>query len=213
MSESTAAGAGPTREQVLSLKDLGANSPIRLLGVQGVGSLPFSVRRDEVPAGGKIDLSFAYSPALLSELSHLTVLLNGEVLGSIPLPKDKASGQTASLPLDPTKLQGDNRILFRFIGHHTLGCEGPMDPSLWLVLSNTSTITLQLHKLTLANELSLLPAPFYDSKDMGALTLPFVFSAKPSTSTLQAAGVVASWFGSLAAYKGATFPVSFDSLP
>ncbi len=210
---SAGATVGSTRQEVLTLKDLGANSPIRLLGVQGEGSLPFSVRRDEVVTGGKIDVSFAYSPALIPEISHLTVLLNGEVLGSIPLPKDKASGQTATLSINPVLFQQDNRILFRFIGHYTLGCEDPLHSSLWLVLSNTSAITMQLQKLTLANELSLLPAPFYDPKDMQALTLPFVFAGRPSPSTLQAAGIVASWFGKLASYKGATFPVSFGALP
>jgi cellulose synthase (UDP-forming) len=213
----SAAGAttavGTSRQQALSLKDLGANSPIRLLGVQGEGSLPFSVRRDEVATDGKIDVSFAYSPALVPEISHLTVLLNGEVLGSIPLPKDKASGQTATLPINPVLFQQDNRILFRFIGHYTLGCEDPLHSSLWLVLSNTSTMTMQLQKLTLANDLSLLPAPFYDAKDMQSLTLPFVFAGRPAPSTLQAAGITASWFGRLASYKGATFPVSFDTLP
>lgn len=208
-----ATGTGTTRQEVLSLKDLGANSPIRLLGVQGEGSLPFSVRRDEVVTNGKIDTSFAYSPALIPELSHLTVLLNGEVLGSIPLPKDKASGQTATLPINPVLFQQDNRLLFRFIGHYTLGCEDPLNSTLWLVLSNTSALTMQLQKLTLANDLSLLPAPFYDSKDMQSLTLPFVFSGQPTPATLQAAGIVASWFGSLASYKGATFPVSFDTVP
>ncbi len=212
-SEAATGATGTVRQQALTLKDLGANSPIRLIGVQGEGSLPFSVRRDEVATGGNVDVTFAYSPALIPELSHLSVLLNGEVLGSIPLPKDKASGQTASLPINPVLVQEDNRILFRFIGHYTLGCEDPMHSSLWLVLSNTSKITLQLQKLTLPDELSLLPAPFYDSKDMQALTLPFAFSGKPSPAVLQAAGITASWFGSLAAYKGATFPVSFDSVP
>jgi cellulose synthase (UDP-forming) len=209
----TGAATGTTRQEALTLKDLGANSPIRLLGVQGEGSLPFSIRRDEVPTDGKVDVSFAYSPALIPELSHLTVLVNGEVLGSIPLPKDKASGQTATLAINPVLFQQDNRILFRFIGHYTLGCEDPLHSSLWLVLSNTSAITMHLQKLTLPNDLSLLPAPFYDPKDMQALTLPFVFSGTPSTSTLQAAGIVASWFGNLASYKGATFPVSFDTVP
>ena len=207
------ATAGTTRQQVLSLRDLGANSPIRLLGVQGEGSLPFSVRRDELATDGKIDVSFAYSPSLIPELSHLSVLLNGEVLGSIPLPRDKASGQTATLAISPVLFQQDNRILFRFIGHYTLGCEDPLHSSLWLVLSNTSALSIQLQKLTLANDLALLPAPFYDPKDMQALTLPFVFAGRPSPATLQAAGITASWFGKLASYKGATFPVSFDSVP
>ena len=210
-----AAGApnAPTRTQALTLKDLGANSPIRLIGVQGEGSLPFTVRRDEVVTGGKINLTFAYSPALIPELSHLTVLINGEVVGNIPLPKDKSSGDTAELPINPVLFQQDNRILFRFIGHYTLGCEDPLHSSLWLVLSNTTSITTQMQKLPLPNELSLLPAPFYDSKDMKGLNLPFVFASKVSTSTLQAAGTVASWFGALASYKGATFPTSLDTIP
>lgn len=210
------AGAAPsaaTRTQVLTLKDLGANSPIRLIGVQGEGSLPFSVRRDEIVTGGKINLTFAYSPALIPEISHLTVLLNGEVVGNIPLPKEKASGQTAELPINPVLFQEDNRILFRFIGHYTLGCEDPLHSSLWLVLSNTTSLTTQLQKLPLPNDLSLLPTPFYDPKDVQALTLPFVFAAKVSPASLQAAGTVASWFGSLAAYKGANFPTSLDTVP
>ncbi|HEX3881728.1 MAG TPA: UDP-forming cellulose synthase catalytic subunit [Stellaceae bacterium] len=204
---------GSTRQEVLTLRDLGANAPIRLIGVQGEGSLPFSVRRDEVVTGGKVDLSFAYSPALIPELSHLTVLLNGEVLGSLPLPKDTNSGATATLPVNPVLFQEDNRVLFRFIGHYTLGCEDPLHSSLWLVLSNTSKLTMQLEKLPLANDLSLLPTPFYDPKDMQALTLPFVFAGKPSNATLQAAGTVASWFGALASYKGASFPTYLDSIP
>ncbi|MBV8890238.1 MAG: UDP-forming cellulose synthase catalytic subunit [Alphaproteobacteria bacterium] len=208
-----APGHGSTRQESFSLRALGANSPIRLIGVQGEGSLPFSIRRDELVTGGRATLAFAYSPALIPELSHLTVLLNGEVLGSIPLPKDRNQGTTAELAINPLLFQADNRILFRFIGHYTLGCEDPLHSSLWLVLSNNSFLTVQLEKLPLPNELSLLPAPFYDPKDLDPLVLPFVFSAHPSLPTLQAAGTVASWFGSLAAYKGASFPTSLDAIP
>ena len=204
---------GSTRQDVYTLKDLGAYSPIRLIGVQGEGSLPFSVRRDEVVTAGKISLSFAYSPALIPELSHLTVLLNGEVIGSIPLPKDKSSADTAELEINPAFFQEDNRLLFRFIGHYTLRCEDPLHSSLWLVLSNTSSLKLQIEKLPLRNDLSLLPLPFYDPRDMKSLNLPFVFFGQPSLATLQAAGTVASWFGGLAAEKGASFPTSLDTIP
>ena len=85
-------------------------------------------------------MSFAYSPALIPELSHLTVLLNGEVLGSIPLPRTRRRARPRALPINPVLFQQDNRILFRFIGHYTLGCEDPLHSSLWLVLSNTSAI-------------------------------------------------------------------------
>ena len=209
----TATAGGTTSQQVLTLQDMGSNSPLRLLGTQGEASLPFTVRRDDVVTDGKVDISLAYSPALIPELSHLTVMLNGEVLGNVPLPKEKANGTTASFAASPVLFQENNRLQFRFIGHYTLGCEDPLHSSLWLVVSNLSTMTMQLQKLTLANELSLLPAPFYDAKDMQPLKLPFVFASHPSAGTLQAAGITASWFGSLAAYKGADFPASFDTVP
>jgi cellulose synthase (UDP-forming) len=40
-----------------------------------------------------------------------------------------------------------------------------------------------------------------------------VFASHVSPATLQAAGTVASWFGSLASYKGAAFPTSLDTIP
>jgi cellulose synthase operon protein B len=45
------------------------------------------------------------------------------------------------------------------------------------------------------------------------LELPFVFAQKPSAQTLEAAGAVASWFGSLAGYRGAVFPAQIDNAP
>ena len=91
---------------MLTLKDLGANSPIRLIGVQGEGSLPFSVRRDEVVTGGKIDLTFAYSPALIPELSHLTVLINGEVVGNDPAAQGQGVGSDRDLADQPGAVPG-----------------------------------------------------------------------------------------------------------
>ncbi|HEX4870765.1 MAG TPA: cellulose biosynthesis cyclic di-GMP-binding regulatory protein BcsB, partial [Nevskiaceae bacterium] len=45
------------------------------------------------------------------------------------------------------------------------------------------------------------------------LTLPFVFAGPPSAEELEAAGVVASWFGAMASYRGASFPVHVGELP
>ena len=88
-----------------------------------------------------------------------------------------------------------------------------MHSSLWLELSNMGSIELTLAPLTLENDLKLLPLPFFDRRDNANLDLPFVFSANPSLGTLKAAGVTASWFGGLASYRGARFPVSLDKLP
>ena len=39
------------------------------------------------------------------------------------------------------------------------------------------------------------------------MRLPFVLQASPDSATLRSAGVLASWFGALADYRHARFPV------
>ncbi len=63
------------------------------------------------------------------------------------------------------------------------------------------------------DDLARLPLPFFDGRDSRALELPFVFASSPDNRTLEAAGAVASWFGALASYRGARFPVSLGQLP
>src|SRR5262249_7595462 len=43
--------------------------------------------------------------------------------------------------------------------------------------------------------------------------LPFVMPASPAPEIVQAAGMVAGYFGLIAQYKGASFPVVYDGLP
>ncbi|HYA66190.1 MAG TPA: cellulose biosynthesis cyclic di-GMP-binding regulatory protein BcsB, partial [Burkholderiaceae bacterium] len=63
------------------------------------------------------------------------------------------------------------------------------------------------------NDLAMLPAPFFDSRDNSRLELAFVFARAPSLTTLRTAGVLASWFGASASYRGAHFASFFDALP
>ena len=63
------------RQETLSFKQMGAYSPLKLRGVDGSQSLPFSVRLDETITRARLKLGFNYSPALLQELSHLKVLV------------------------------------------------------------------------------------------------------------------------------------------
>ena len=122
---------------MLTLKDFGANSPIRLIGVQGEGSLPFSVRRDEV-ADRRQDRP---DVRLFAGVDPGTQPSDGadERRGRRHHPA--AQGQVLRRyrgAADSTRCcsRQDNRLLFRFIGHYTLGCEDPLHSSLWLVLSN-----------------------------------------------------------------------------
>ena len=210
---SAALPAGKQRTVSMTFKKMGAATPIQLRGVDGSQALAFSVRSDEVVIGAKLKFNYAYSPALIAELSHLKILLNEELVSVIPLPRDKGLNNPRELEIDPRLFTDYNNLSFRLIGHYTSRCEDPLHSSLWLTLSNLGALELTLAPLGLENDLKNLPTPFFDKQDNTVLRLPFVFAGKPSNGTLKAAGIVSSWFGSLASYRGATFPVSMDALP
>jgi hypothetical protein len=197
----------------ISLHDLGITKPIELRSVDGQSYLPFSLRNDEVITGAKLKLSYAWSPALIPELSHLKVMLNDELMASLPLPHENNDGTMREVQLDPSLLVDFNQLRFELIAHYTRDCEDPMHSSLWANVSNQSRLELTVRRLQLPNDLSQLPAPFFDKLDKRKLELPFVFTAQPNNEMLQTAGVVASWFGSLASYRGAHFPVQLNTIP
>lgn len=202
------------RNYSFTFKQLGVLQPVQLRGIDPIYSVPFSIPADEVVTAVKLKLDFSYSPSLLTNLSHLKVLLNGEVAQTIPLPKEQAgSSMVREVSIDPRLVTDFNRLSLQFIGHYTLDCEDPFHSSLWLNLSNLSSIQFTVTPLSVVNDLALLPVPFFDRRDGRRLERPFVFSASPSVGTLEAAGIVASWFGDLASYRGAWFPAHLNKLP
>jgi len=202
------------KTNTLSLRELGAGSPIRLSGTTSGETIWFGTRTDEIVTRARLKLSFAYSPSLIANLSHIKVYVNEEVVDSIALPKDQSGGhQTREIEIDTRFLGNANKIRFQLVGHYTNECEDLMHTSIWASISNQSRLELTLQKLNLPNDLALLPAPFYDEHDNRRLTLPFAFAGAPSADTLRAAGVLASWFGSNAGYRGAHFPVLSNQLP
>lgn len=204
----------PQRKFRVSLRELGASRPLVLRGVEGDASVNVSVRLDEVVESALLHMTYTLSPALLPGLSHIKIFLNDEVMQTIAVDKDKLGlPQTADLKIDPRFFIDYNRLRFQLIGHYSLECEFPLHSSLWGSISNESYLELSLRQLPLRNDLALLPAPFFDVRDNGPLTLPFVFARRPSFGLLKAAGSIASWMGSLAAYRGSNFPVFENQLP
>lgn len=198
----------------LSFRDLGQFDVATLRGIDGSHYLPFGVRLDEAVTGARLTLRYAYSPAMLEEISHLRLSLNGETLNVVPLPRDGAgTEQIFHTDIDPRFFSDFNQLRIQLIGHYTLECEDPMHSSLWATISSSSRLEMDLRPITPADELALLPAPFFDRHDGGRLTLPMVLADSPSLESLQSASVLASWFGMLADYRSARFPVALDQLP
>ena len=202
-----------TREVKLSFSDLGADT-MALHGAQSSAGMNFGVRRDEVVVGAALHLHLTYSPSLLQDLSHLRVTLNGQILAALPLPRSDAGHEVErTLALDARYFSDYNQLQFDLIGHYSLECEDPHHSSLWAAISRLSDLTLTLRPIEMRNDLRLLPAPFFDRHDNRRLVLPIVLPGNPARPLVRSAGLAASWFGMLADYRGARFPVSFDTLP
>lgn len=202
------------QERSATLRQLGIDYEITLRGIEGSAGVPFSVRTDEIVNAATLHLKYSYSPALLPELSHLKVTVNGVAVATLPVDRANAGRQLESeVPIDPRLVTDYNQLNLQLIGHYTRDCEDPDHTSLWANIDAASALSLITAPVALANDLALLPVPFFDARDTRKLELPFYFPQRPDLETLQAAGIVSSWFGTLAGYRGATFPVSSAGLP
>lgn len=197
-----------------TLKQLGANYTMHLRGIEGSDSVSFDVRADQVVTKARVNLEYSYSPSLLSDLSQINVMVNDQVAASLPVPAETAGSlQQQVIDIPPHLVTEFNRLTLQLIGHYTMMCEDPQHSSLWAKVSNTSTLELETTPIVLPDDLSRLPLPFFDGRDSRALELPFVFASTPDNLALEAAGAVSSWFGAMASYRGAHFPVALGQLP
>ena len=211
---SAAAAPAAIVRQTVPLRDIGAWGALELRGTDHSIYLPLSLRLDETVVAARLRLNYTFSPSLLPELSQLKVMLDDQPLGTIVASKGAlGSPQKAEIELDPRYFVEYTKLRLQFIGHYSMDCEIAQHTSLWAQVGNDSTLELQTRRLVLRNDLALLPAPFFDARDGRRLELPFVFAARPTLATVQSAGVLASWFGALASYRGARFPVLYDKLP
>lgn len=204
------AGATPpagVETETFSLKQLGASNQLALRGTSSLQGVQFGVRSDEVVINATLNLTGALSPALLPSLSNITVTLNDQYVGTIPVVPHQNTF-TLSMPINPVFFQAGNALNFRLTGAYTTQCNDLLSGLIWGTVYNNSTITLTVQHLPPQRDLAQLPLPFFDQHDNRMLMLPFVLPGQPDDDTVKAAGIVASWFGQQADFRGASFPVS-----
>ena len=198
------------RRIVYNLRQLGAAGPLALRGTSELQGVEFGVRSDEVVTGAQLSLNGAMSPALIPEASNITVTLNEQYVGTIPATRDPPTFQV-DVPINPVFFRDNNRLNFRFTGRYTQDCNDPLSGLLWGTVDDSSTLTLTVQRLPPQRDLSRLPQPFFDGYQKDLLMLPVVLAGNPSNDALRTAGIVASWFGQLASYRGTNFPVIADA--
>jgi cellulose synthase (UDP-forming) len=197
-------------DQSFTLADAGVSEPIVLRGADASHSVFFSLARNQVAKTAVLRLRYSFSPSLLPAASQLNVSLNGTLVATVPSPASSAENPATletALALPAELLVHNNQLTFEFLGQDPAQCEDPTHSKQWSHIDASSSIEVSGALLPLANDLSILPLPFFDSSVNPHPTVPVVFLAPPSAKAIQAAGIVASWFGAQAADRPIRFPV------
>ncbi len=189
---------------------LGAAAGTTTLSLQGSGaSLNFFFDEPvtKVTTNALLKLNYAASDLHANE-ARLELTLNGVDVGFIALTSGATQQAQFELPTD--LLISDNTLSVELRGN-CASC-GPKGTP-WVTLDPASTVTLDGTSLPIANDLSLLPLPFFDGAGTRSWSLPVVFGEQPDDTTLESAALVASWFGVLSDVRGVYFPVSVGQFP
>jgi hypothetical protein len=205
---------GSSERSEVSFRQLGARESLNFWRTGTSIGVPFSVRGDEVITAAKLRLVYTLSQTLVARQSaQLKVALNGEPVAAVALTRDQVGANvTQEIAVDPRLISDFNRLSLQLDNTSPECVEaGKGDPL--ARISNASLFELQAMRLGLANDLALLPLPFFDVRDPRKLELPFVFAEKPAASTLEAASIAASWFGWQAGYRGAAFTAHLNRMP
>jgi cellulose synthase (UDP-forming) len=207
-------GTADGRSQLIRLSDLRSKA-LHLEGAAAEAGIVFTTRQDDAFVAARISLVFSYSNAVARDEGVLQVFLNNEPIGSVTLGKASGPKARAEFTFTPALLSTDNRLHFRFTlkGQGAKACTLDRNRAVWVNIEPATFVYLSTTRLPVADDLATLPRPFADPKDPLPLNLPFVLPPDPEPGVMQAAGMVAGYFGLVAGNKGATFPVQYTGLP
>jgi len=202
-----------TRRVSYTLRQLGLRAPMQLRGTTDLQGVLFGIRGDEVVTQARLVLQGATSPALIPELSQISVALNEQFIGAIQPDRSRPSFGPLEFPVNPVFFADTNRLNFRFSSRYAVECNDPLSGLLWSTISDSSTLHLLMERLPPTRDLARLPEPFFDQRLVrDPLNLAMVVPDGAGNEAVRAAAIAASWFAVQADYRGAEFPVS-SSLP
>ena len=205
-----AAAATRSFEDVLDLPGLGQKQPVTLRGSSGGVNLSFGIPVNRFVEDVALELRLLSSHGYQPD-SRLNITLNGVSVAAIPF----AANRTGSISETDVNLPSDlvvtgNTLRIELAGACVPECRKTEN---WVRIETATDIRIKGSMLDLADDLGLLPAPFFDPWIHRPLRLPVVFAEPPESSTIEAAGVAASWAGILADDRTAHFPVTIGAIP
>ncbi len=205
-----------TANDIITLKQMGVQGAIAMHGPHNYYAEGFVLPHDRIPRKAVVELTYHFSPAILSHKGSIRVFVNGTTVGLINAPqKPQADGEyafvTLNVPADV--LTRNNEINFEFTGGMLLQVDSKAKSVVLANIGDSSRILMSGDSVPLKTDLGLLPLPFFDPDMQTTTTIPFVFLSQPTPETLKAAAVVASWFGIQTSAKPIHFTVAVGRIP
>jgi len=196
-------------------RNLGQRQPILLRGAEARAAMSFSLPVTKVATQARLGLNYQLSPVLEPNNSVIQVVLNGSPLGAVPLERAIGGGTAFNhlqIDLPAELLVAENTITFELTGRCAGGCANA-DGEVRTLIDLTSTLSVSGEIIPLPNDLAQMPTPFFDAMAQQPVEIGFVMPADADLRTLQAAGVLASYFGAMADHRGVRFQAVRDGFP
>ena len=150
------------------------------------------------------------TPLLLTGLLLLGLLAPSKVAAKAKLRTHASAPLTTRLTFMPAGRSSTGHLPGQFNGQP---CPSPAGLASGSSIEPESRLALSGSLLAVPSDLTRLPLPFLDPSSLRRSSVPIVFAAPPSPEALEAAGIVASYFGMLADDHQILFPVSIGKLP
>jgi cellulose synthase operon protein B len=194
----------PRSEYVLEFNRAPAvGDRLRLEGTYDGTKLGFTRPRNWKLKSVKAAIRFQHSPALIANLSNLTVRVNNASIGSIPLNRSEAEIGNVLLDIPLNRLQDYNEISFVAQQHNVEDCtqEDAGDPTLWTEILPDSQIIFKFELQPIPLDFSRYPYPFFDPLSLQANRLAFLAPKQVSDEWLAATARYSAMLGRLADYR------------
>jgi cellulose synthase (UDP-forming) len=212
----TIAPETPAESTRIRFKDMGVADEAEMRGPRSTYSLHFVLPHTLLPKSATLTVGYRFERALSFSGASMRVLVNNTQVGVITsqtVAQLAGNYRIVSFPVPADLLIRDNDLTFEFAGNGVLQTSDKARAAVLARLANASELVVTGDPLPVHTDISLLPLPFFDSDLQSTTTIPFVFPTPPDTKTLQAAGVLASWFGILASSKPIRFHVVVGPVP
>jgi cellulose synthase (UDP-forming) len=230
-----ASGGANGGHDVRRLANLGPLTGSEMCAAEDGVAFRFAIPRTETVEAATLHIRYPVANSWALAQGHISVSLNHVIIATVAatelLQETKSQAEVAAngastsasvatqtgslvetdIAIPVEKLMHDNELDFSSAGK--VDGKDASQTALWEEIEKNSTIEIAGSLHPLEDDLKLLPAPFYDGAEKSSPSIPIVFLSEPSHQALKAAGIVASWFGTLAGDHPMRFPVSFGAIP